>query len=223
MQAEVLQQGQRGAIKRAVTILLDGGLVAFPTDTIYGLGALPSRHDAIQRIYTVKTRSASNPIALLLAGAEELDSVAILPDEALPLVRRFWPGGITLVLPKAKDLYEGIGLGDTVGVRVPNLPLTLELIRQAGGKLAVTSANMSGQPVTLAADEVLEQLGEKIDAVIDGGLSQGGVPSTVLDCTTWPPTILRAGAVPESAIHTTLRRASSASENYTFRDKEIKT
>jgi L-threonylcarbamoyladenylate synthase len=223
METELLHEAQRGTIKRAVKILQDGGLVAFPTDTIYGLGALPTRHDAVQRIYSVKTRNASNPIALLLASIEDLDGVAILPEEALPLVRRFWPGGITLVLKKAQDLYEGIGLGDTVGVRVPNLRLTLELIRQSGGRLAVTSANESGQPVTLAADEVLEQLGGKIEAVIDGGRSQGGVPSTVLDCTTWPPMILRTGAVPEAAIQATLRRASSASDNFTFRDKEIET
>ena len=223
MQTEILHQGQRGVIKRAVSILREGGLVAFPTDTIYGLGAMPSSYDAIQRIYSVKTRNSSNPIALLLASAQDLDGVAILPDEAQPLVRRFWPGGITLVLRKEEDLYEGIGLEDTIGVRVPNLRLTLEIIRQAGGRLAVTSANLSGQPVTLAADEVLEQLGGKIEAVIDGGRSQGGVPSTVLDCTTWPPTILRAGAVPEAAIQATLRRASGASDNFAFRDKEIET
>ena len=204
----VVRAGEEGALERAVAVLRSGGLIAFPTDTVYGLAALPGEDAAVARIYKVKGRSSTRPIALLLAGEEFLDRVAILPEEARPLLRRFWPGGLTLVVNKTEAVSDQISQGPTVGVRVPNLRLALDLIRAAGGILAVTSANRSGNPPALSCESVLEQLRHRIDLIVDGGGSGGGgVPSTVLDCTTWPPVVLREGAVPEEAIQSTLDRA----------------
>jgi L-threonylcarbamoyladenylate synthase len=180
--------------------------VAFPTDTVYGLAALPWNDAAVDEIYRAKGRSTSRPIALLLADAEFVDQVAILPEAVQPLARRFWPGGLSLVLPKLETVSDRISQGPTVGVRVPNSRLALDLIRAAGGILAVTSANRSGNPPALTCKGVLEQLRHRITLVIDGA-SGGGVPSTVLDCTEWPPVVLREGAVPEEAIRATLRNA----------------
>jgi L-threonylcarbamoyladenylate synthase len=202
----VIRTEERGALERAVEVLRAGGLVAFPTDTVYGLGALPDHRAAVRSIYEVKGRSTSNPIALLLAGPEYVKRVAVLPDAALPLLRRFWPGGLTLILPKTEAICEEISMGVTVGVRVPNLRLARDLTLAAGGVLAASSANRSGEPPALTAEEVLAALGGQIELILDGECCWGGVPSTVLDCTVWPPAVLRHGAVPEEAIRATLER-----------------
>jgi len=199
-------------LERAVAVLRAGGLVAFPTDTVYGLAALPTDRDAVTRIYEAKGRNAGRPIALLLSDADRLAEVAELPRVARPLVRRFWPGGLTLVLPKTKAVLEEISAGPTVGVRVPDLPVARELIRAAGGVLAVTSANRSGEMAALTVDEVLEQLSGRIELVVDGGPCRGGIPSTVLDCTVWPPVILRHGAIPEGDIRAALGEATSGAQ-----------
>lgn len=196
----VVRVGEKGVIEQAVAVLRAGGLVAFPTDTVYGLGSLPSKPDAVTRIYQAKGRNASNPIALLLADVENVHHFAELPAAAYPLVRRFWPGGLTLVLLKTTAVIDKISTGPTVGVRIPDLAFARDLIRAAGGVLAVTSANLSGEPAAFTAQEVLEQLDGRIELLIDGGRCAGGIPSTVLDCTVWPPVVLRHGAVPESAI-----------------------
>jgi L-threonylcarbamoyladenylate synthase len=133
----------------------------------------------------------------------------MLPEGAQPLIRRFWPGGLTLVLPKTEAVSDKISPEPTVGVRIPNLRLAIELIRAAGGVLAVTSANRSGEASALTAEEVLEEMGGQIELIVDGGRCWGGVPSTVLDCTVWPPEVLRHGAVPEEAIRATLKRAEA--------------
>lgn len=204
IKTEIIRAHAPEAVQRAAAVLRAGGLVAFPTDTVYGLAALPTDRAAVARIYTVKGRNTGHPVALLLSDAERLTDVAVLPETAHPLVRRFWPGGLTLVLLKTKAVIEEVSPGPTVGVRVPNLPLARDLIRVAGGVLAVTSANRSGEPAALNVNEVLEQLGGRIELVIDGGRCPGGIPSTVLDCTVWPPVLLRHGAIPEAKIHAAL-------------------
>ena len=209
MKTDVIRGNDPEAIVRAVEVLETGGLVAFPTDTVYGLAAHPDRRRAVVQIYEVKQRSHRSPIALLLSDEGPLSRVAVLPEAARPLIRRFWPGGLTLVLPKTEAVSEGISPEPTVGVRVPNLRLAIELIGAAGGVLAVTSANRSGEPPALTAGEVLEQMEGQIELVVDGGACWGGVPSTVLDCTVWPPEILRHGAVPEEAIRATIKRAEA--------------
>ncbi len=208
MKTEVIRTVERGAVERAVAVLQTGGLVAFPTDTVYGLAALPTSQNNVERLYKAKGRPVGRPIALLLSDTDQLTRVAVLPQVAHPLVRRFWPGGLTLVLTKTRTACESVNPGPTVGVRVPNLVLALDLIRAAGGCLAVTSANRSGEPAAMTASEVVAQLGGAIELVLDGGRARGGIPSTVLDCTVWPPMILRRGAVPESSIRAALHLAA---------------
>ena len=202
--AELIHAGNENAQRRAVEVLQTGGLVAFPTDTVYGLGALPWNKGAVARLYQAKQRPLDMPIPLLLSDAEQLGHVAILPPrfrrQCRKLIARFWPGGLTLVLAKTRMVLNVVSPGPTVAVRVPDLLLTRDLIRKAGGVLAVTSANISGRFNSITAQEVEEQLGERIDLILDGGLCQGGVPSTILDCTVSPPLLLRHGAIPEAAL-----------------------
>jgi len=200
MKAEVIHTGNENAQRRAIEVLKAGGLVAFPTDTVYGLAALPWDVDAVVRLYEAKQRPPDRPIPLLLSDASQLSRVATLPPRFRRLLARLWPGGLTLVLPKTKMVPGVISASPTVAVRVPDLPLTRNLIREAGGVLAVTSANISGQPSPITAQEVKEQLGNRIDLILDGGPCWGGVPSSILDCTVSPPLLLRHGVVPEAAL-----------------------
>lgn len=184
-------------VARAAEALKAGGLVAFPTDTVYGVAALPWNVDAVLRLYEVKQRPSDLPIPLLLSDADQLSRVAMLPDRFKQLLARFWPGGLTLVLPKTESVSDAISPRPTVATRIPDLPLARRLIREAGGVLAVTSANVSGQPSSITAQEVEEQLGGRIDLILDGGPCRGGVPSTILDCSVSPPLLLRRGAIAE--------------------------
>lgn len=204
MQAELVHAGNKNARCRAVGVLRAGGLVAFPTDTVYGLAVLPWDVDAVVRLYEAKQRPADRPIALLLSDANQLGRVAMLPPrcrrQSRQLIARFWPGGLTLVLPKTGIVSDVVSAGPSVGVRVPDLPLARGLIRGAGGVLAVTSANLSGQLSPITAQEVEEQLGGQIDLILDGGPCRGGIPSSIIDCTAYPPLLLRYGAVREAAL-----------------------
>ncbi len=204
MKAQVIHVANENALRRASEVLNDGGLVAFPTDTVYGLGVLPWREDAVARLYEAKQRPAGKPVPLLLSRLGYLDRVARVPIEddtrVKRLMARFWPGGLTLVFPKSEFVPDSISQGPTVAVRVPDLTLTQDLIDAVGGVLAVTSANLSGQPSPVNVQEVEEQLGACIDLVLNGGPSRGGVPSTILDCTVSPPKLLRRGAIPVPAL-----------------------
>ena len=208
MQAETIHTSNESAQRRSVEVLKAGGLVAFPTDTVYGLAALPWDVTAVARLYEAKRRPSDRPIPLLLSDASQVGRVAvILPRfrrQSRQLINRFWPGGLTLVLPKAEIVPDAVSASPTVGLRVPDLALARDLIRGAGGVLAVTSANISGQPSPIVAREVVEQLGDRIDLILDGGPCRGGVPSSILDCTVLPPVLLRRGAVSESALRATI-------------------
>jgi L-threonylcarbamoyladenylate synthase len=201
LKTEVIHARSKGAQQRLVEVLEAGGLVAFPTDTVYGLAAFPWNADAVALLYEVKQRPSNRPIPLLLSGVDQLSRVATVPPRFersfKKLSTRFWPGGLTLVLPKTELVLEEISAGPTVAVRVPDLMLARELIRAAGGVLAVTSANISGQCSPVIAQEVEEQLMGRIHLILDGGLCRGGIPSTVLDCTVYPPCLLRHGAISE--------------------------
>jgi L-threonylcarbamoyladenylate synthase len=208
MQARIIYAGNESAQCRAVEVLRGGGLVAFPTDTVYGLAMLPWDSDAVLRLYEVKRRPSDRPIPLLLSDAGQLSRVAKLQPcfrhLSRQLVTRFWPGGLTLVLPKAEIVPDAVSAGPTVAVRVPDLPLARDIICGAGGVLAVTSANLSGQPNPITAQEVEDQLGDRIDLILDGGSCRAGVPSTILDCTVSPPRLLRRGAVSAAALRATI-------------------
>jgi tRNA threonylcarbamoyl adenosine modification protein (Sua5/YciO/YrdC/YwlC family) len=183
------------AIQRALEVINNGGLIAFPTDTVYGIGASAYQEDAIQKIYQVKERSHLKAIPILISDTEELDLVAqkISPGTK-KIINHYWPGPLTLVLPKQPALPDNLSQTNSIGVRVPDDNLTRELLRKIG-PMAATSANLSGQPSALNASEVLEYLGGKIDLVLDGGPVQGGQASTVVDLTGEIPQLVREGPI----------------------------
>jgi L-threonylcarbamoyladenylate synthase len=195
MKTILLPANNPQSIVRALQVLKSGGLVAFPTDTVYGLAALAIDGTAVESIYTAKRRPVEKAIPILLAGIDDLSRVAIsVPEMALTLAAHFWPGPLTLVLPRQPDLPEVISSTPTVGVRVPDHPAALALL-QASGPLAVSSANLSGEPSPSTAQQVLEQLGGRIALILDGGTTPGGTPSTVVDCLALEPRILREGPI----------------------------
>lgn len=189
-------------IKLAVEVLKRGGIVAYPTDTVYGLGADPLNEKAVARIYEVKNRPRNLPLPLLLADKSDLLKVAlIVPEVAWRLVEQFWPGGLTLVVKKNVRVPDSITAGgDTVAVRIPDHPVTIALIRGLGNPIVGTSANLSGKPSPVTATEVSKQLGGRIDLIIDGGRCPGGIESTVVDVSGSSPTIVREGAIPREDI-----------------------
>ena len=188
-------------VKEGVEILKEGGIVAFPTDTVYGLGADAFNPEAVGRIYEVKERPRHLSLPLLLDDILQISWVAQpLSGIALFLAKRFWPGGLTLVLAKAASLPSYLSSGSTIAVRVPGHPVCLALIQGLGGPLIGTSANISGMPAALTADEVREQLGEKADLIIDGGKCPSGKESTVVDVTGEVPVILRQGIITQDEI-----------------------
>ncbi len=184
-------------VEEGISILKQGGLVAFPTDTVYGLGAWGNLREAVERIYQVKERPRSMPLPLLLADTSQINEVAYpVPQIAWLLARNFLPGALTLVLHKSKSVPDIITAGGiTVAVRVPAHPIPVALAQGLGAPIVGTSANLSGKPSPLTADEVYLQFGDKIDFVIDGGRCLGGKESTIVDVTGEVPVILREGAI----------------------------
>lgn len=185
-------------IKNGVDVLKKGGLVAFPTDTVYGLGASAYLPQAVERVFEVKERSLNMALPLLLADSEQIKEVAVnIPDVAWDFIREFMPGALTIVLLKSSLVPDVVTAGGrTVGVRIPAHPLPISLIRGLGAPLVGTSANRSGQPSPLTASEVAAQLGKKLGLIIDGGRAPGGKESTVVDVTGKRPLVLRQGAIP---------------------------
>ena len=184
-------------IKKGVAILKSGGMVAFPTDTVYGLGASANVPEAVARVYEVKGRPRNMPMPLLLARLSQIEDVAqsVSPLARL-LARKFLPGALTLVLPKSRAVPDIVTAGgDTVAVRIPAHPVPAALASGLGAPLLGTSANLSGRPSALTAGEVYTQFGEQIDLVIDGGRSLGGRESTIVDVTGEVPVVLREGAI----------------------------
>jgi len=182
-------------IEHALKILHAGGLVAFPTDTVYGVGALAFDGTAVESIYAAKDRPVEKAIPILIGDAGDLDKVtSAIPEMARKLAARFWPGPLTLILPKLQTLPEAVSATDTVAVRLPGHEVARALLR-AAGPMAVTSANISGQPSPSTANEVFAQLGGRIALIMDGGKTPGGIPSTLVDCTGEAPVIQRAGPI----------------------------
>lgn len=194
------------AIARAAQILREGGLVAFPTETVYGLGADATNPTAVERIFAAKDRPHSDPLIVHIADSDGLWQVAAeAPPAARALAARFWPGPLTLVLPRAAGIPASVAAGGaTVGVRVPRHPVALALLRAVGVPVAAPSANrfMHTSPTTAA--HVLADLDGRIDCVLDGGPCEVGVESTVLDLTSEPPRVLRPGGVTLEALREVL-------------------
>lgn len=188
-------------ISSGISVLKSGGLVAFPTDTVYGLGASSGIPRAVEQIYKVKQRSRSLALPLLLAEPSQIGEVAsYVSPVAWLLVRKFLPGALTIVLPSSKSVSRIItGGGDTVAVRIPAHPIAIALIQGVGMPIVGTSANLSGWPSALTADEVGSQFGDKIDLVIDGGRCPGR-ESTIVDVTGEVPRVLREGAISKAEL-----------------------
>jgi L-threonylcarbamoyladenylate synthase len=197
-----------GLISRAADLLREGKVVGYPTETFYGLAADPRNPEAVERVFEAKGRPER--MALPLIAADEA-AVALcaggLSDSAHRLAASFWPGALTLVLPALPVLPSRLlGGGHTVGIRISPHPVASALARCTGGPIVATSANRSGQAAPSSASEVDQTLGDEVALILDGGPTQGGLASTVLDMTVDPPRVIRSGAVPLSAIEQVLGR-----------------
>jgi len=185
-------------VEDGIFILKRGGIVAFPTDTVYGLGASISIRQAVERVYQIKRRPRGTPLPILLADKSQIGEVAEpVPPIAWLLAGKFLPGALTMVLyKKSKSIPDIVtGGGKTVAVRIPAHPIPVALVRGLGAPIIGTSANLSGKPSALTAAEVYAQLGDEVDLIINGGRCPGGKESTIVDLTWEPPIILREGAI----------------------------
>jgi L-threonylcarbamoyladenylate synthase len=199
----VTRGSTREAVRLAVETLGRGEVVAFPTDTVYGIAANATDPEAVRRLFAAKGRPSDKPLPILLADGDDLDRVADPIPAAARLLARCWPGPLTLVVPLAPHagLCPEVTAGlDTIGVRVPDHDLARAVLRAAEFPVAVTSANLSGEREAMAAAEVADALGESVSLILDGGRCSGGVPSTVVDVTVSPPAVLREGAIPMSVV-----------------------
>ena len=184
-------------MERAGNLIKHGGLVAFPTETVYGLGGNALDPEASRKIYAAKGRPSDNPLIVHIAQMEDLfPLVGKVPEKALQLAKAYWPGPLTMIFPKTALVpYETTGGLDTVAVRFPSHPVAKELILASGGYVAAPSANRSGRPSPTTAAHVVEDLGETIDMILDGGSAQIGLESTIVDFTVDVATILRPGYI----------------------------
>jgi L-threonylcarbamoyladenylate synthase len=204
MITEILRAGYPSALNHAVDVLQHGGLVAFPTDTVYGLAALPFKGEYVEELFSAKGRNNTRAIAILIGDYADLKRVVAHFDEtSTRLAHRFWPGPLTLVVPKHASLPEALSPNGTIGVRMPDHPIALALLRKIG-PLAVTSANISGQDNANTAEEVNRQLNGRVHLILDGGRTSGGVPSTVINCTESSLIVLREGPISREAIEAAL-------------------
>ena len=197
MAATILPIGAPDTFERALDLLHAGEPIAFPTDTVYGVGAAGLDPRGVMRLYEVKDRPRHQAIPLLLADLDDLHTVCpAVPPVAEELAARHWPGGLTLVVPAAKHLpVELLAGGTTVAVRIPDHPRLRELIRRLDRPLAATSANLHGRPNPTSAQDVAADLGTRIRLILDGGPTPGDVPSTIVDVTGATPRLLREGVV----------------------------
>ena len=188
---------QEQALKKAKEILLQGGLVAYPTESFYGLAVDATNEEAIMKLFALKKRAAEHPILLLIPSVDLLTEYVIrIPPVAHQLINEFWPGGLTLIFEASEKISPLLTAGTgKIGLRLSNHPLATALAQSMGAPITGTSANISGTPPCCNAREVLASFGEDIDLIIDGGETAGGIGSTILDVTVDPPQILRNGMI----------------------------
>jgi L-threonylcarbamoyladenylate synthase len=196
------------ALSRIARILKSGEVIAYPTETFYGLGADAYNPAAVDRIFDIKGRDQKNPIPLIIGSMEMLAGLVLdVPQNAARLIEKFWPGPLTLVFAAAASVNPALTGGTgKIGIRLSGNPVARRLSELIAGPLTATSANLSGAAECVSAAEVVRGLGERIGTVVDGGDAPGGKGSTVIDITVEPPRIFRHGAVPAEAIECTLER-----------------
>ncbi len=199
---QILPATSPKAIKLARRLLREGEVVAFPTDTVYGVGAIAFERFAVRQIFDLKHRPPDKALPVFITQVYDLNLVACnVPNRAWSLLQELWPGALTVVLPKVAALPNDVTAGAaTVAVRIPDHPTSLELVMQAGRPLAVTSANLSGRPTPTTAQGVAQQLGSDLPLVLDGGPSPSSQPSTIIDLSVSPPRLLRQGALELSTL-----------------------
>ena len=199
MPTMLLRAGDPTAIIEAAVWLRRGYPVVFPTDTVYGIGVTPYEETSIERLYAVKGRPTSKGIPILLSDPVYLEMIAgTIPPAAHVLIERFWPGPLTIIVPRAAGLPDALSPNDNVAVRIPDHDIARALIREAGGAVATTSANPSGQPPLRTGAAAMAAFNGLIAAVLDDGPSPGERPSTIVDCTTAIPEIVRLGPLSAS-------------------------
>jgi len=205
MNTDFVSAQDSAMISKALHILRAGGLVAFPTDTVYGVGALAFDGQAVESIYIAKDRPIEKAIPVLIGEINDIEKIAReFPPIARRLASRFWPGPLTCVVPKKPTLPEAVSATSTVGVRIPDHAVARLLLRFAG-PMAVTSANISGKESPTTAKEVFAQLNGRIELIIDGGKTPGGNPSTLVDCTGDELKVLREGPISERELLSALQ------------------
>lgn len=189
------------ALNKVVKALIEDKVIAFPTDTVYGLGADIFDEKAVTKIFQIKGRPLKKGLIAMIGSLEQLNFVAQQPSRsALALVKRFWPGALTLIMKSSSSLPTVVQVNGTIGVRWPNHLLAQKIIQKASFPLATTSANISGQPPALTAEQTIDQLNGLVDLVVDGGPASGGTASTVVDVTVDPPVLVREGPLSWSEI-----------------------
>lgn len=209
--AEMLTDREEEALRRAGNIIRQGGLVAFPTETVYGLGGDALNRESSRRIYEAKGRPSDNPLIVHICRFEDIaEIVSDVPEEAVRIAAAFWPGPLTMILHKSDRVpYETTGGLDTVAVRLPSHPVARKLIEYSGGYVAAPSANISGRPSPTEAKYVTEDMEGRIDMILDGGEVGIGLESTIVDLTVTPPQILRPGYVTQEMLSSVLGKVDT--------------
>lgn len=200
MQTLILPADKPAAIESAVTLLREGEIIAFPTDTVYGLASDAFHAPGIIKLFEAKGRDSNKAISILIGSSDQARLITShMTKLARKLTDKFWPGALTIIVPRKESIPELISTTKNVGLRMPDHPVALELLRTFG-PLATTSANLTGGSNPQSAIDVFDQLNGRIPLILNGGICPGGIPSTVVDCTGVNPVVLRIGAISEFAI-----------------------
>ncbi|MCE5212750.1 MAG: threonylcarbamoyl-AMP synthase [Deltaproteobacteria bacterium] len=196
------KESEEKIIARAADILAGGGIIAYPTETFYGLGADATNEKAIEKIFAAKGRNFKNPISLIIGKPDDIHPlVKDIPVSAKKLMDAFWPGALTIVFQASDKISPLLTAGSgKIGLRVSSHPLALKIVQKLKRPLTATSANQSGAPECSDASDVIVQIGDKIDAIVNGGQTEGGKASTLVDITCDPPVILREGVISKKTI-----------------------
>lgn len=200
MQTLILPAEKPAAIESAIALLKEGEIIAFPTDTVYGLASDAFHAPGIIKLFEAKGRESNKAISILIGSKEQVKMITgHMTKMAKKLTEKFWPGGLTVIVPRKESIPELISTTKNIGIRMPDHPIALDLLR-AFGPLATTSANLSGGSNPQSAIDVFDQLNGRIPLILNGGVCPGGIPSTVVDCTGEKPVVLRVGAISEKDI-----------------------